>query len=401
MSNKTQKLVIRVICVILAVLMAGSVLLSILPLTAGAVTKEQIDKLEGELDTIQQQLKEITSQINSLEYSQAEALAKKTVLDNRMELTQALIDNLTDQIAEYGVLIEEKEQEVADRQVEENEQWDKYKVRIRAMEENGTISYYAILFGARDFADMLSRMDMISSIMDYDEHLYDELVTARKATEDAKAALEQTKQDAEGKKVELQDAQKELETQIEEAGALIESIENDINAAQKFYDQVSEEEDALKDKISELQKEYERQNSKVVGTGRFIWPTTSNVVTSGFGGRNTGISGASTNHKGIDIRAGYGAPIYAADSGTVLISQKVSSYGNYITIGHGNGYTTLYGHMSRRLVSAGDTVTQGQLIGYAGATGVANAPHLHFEIWKNGTRVNPLDYFDSSTYRMK
>lgn len=401
MSNKTQKLVIRIICIVLAVLMAGSVLLSVLPITAGAVTKEQIKKLEGELDTIQQQLKEITSQINSLEYSQAEALAKKTVLDNRMELTQALIDNLTDQIAEYGVLIEEKEQEVVERQAEEDEQWDKYKVRIRAMEENGTISYYAILFGARDFADMLSRMDMISSIMDYDEHLYDELVTAREATEEAKAVLEQTRQDAEGKKVELQDAQKELETQIEEAGALIESIENDINEAQKFYDQVSEEEDALKDKISELQKEYERQNSKVVGTGRFIWPTTSNVVTSGFGGRNTGISGASTNHKGIDIRAGYGAPIYAADSGTVLISQKVSSYGNYITIGHGNGYTTLYGHMSRRLVSAGDTVSQGQLIGYAGATGVANAPHLHFEIWKNGTRVNPLDYFNSSTYRMK
>ncbi len=397
MSNKAQKIVIRVICVILALLMAGSVLLYVLP-SAGAVTKAEIEKKEEELKAIRQQLKETQSQINSLEYDQAQALAKKTVLDNQMELTQKIIDNLNEQILEYGNLIEEKEAEVGERQAEENEQWERYKVRIRAMEENGTISYYAIIFGARDFADMLSRIDMIGSIMDYDENLYEKLVAAREATEAAKADLEQTKVELEDKRVEQKDAQQDLERQIEEAGQLIQQIESDIDQAQEFYDQVSEDEDRVKDEVEELQKEYDRQHTKVVGTGRFIWPVDSNVVTSGFGSRNTGIAGASTNHKGVDLKAGYGANIYAADSGTVLVSALSSSYGNYITISHGNGYTTLYGHMSKRLVKAGDTVKQGQVIGYAGATGIANGPHLHFEIWENGNRVNPLKYFSAGSY---
>ena len=113
MSNKGQKLFIRIMCVILAVLMAGSVLIGILSATAGAVTQADIDKLEDDRDAIQQRMKEIRSQINSLEYDQSVASAKKEILDEQIELTQQLIDNLNSQIAEYNELIREKEQEVA------------------------------------------------------------------------------------------------------------------------------------------------------------------------------------------------------------------------------------------------------------------------------------------------
>ena len=401
MSKKSQQLFIRVMCIILALLMAGSVLVSILSSTAGAVTQSDIDKLEDELGSIQQRLKEVRSQINSLEYDQSVALAKKQVLDSRIDLTQQLIDNLNEQIAEYNELIRDKAQEVADRQAEEDSQIELYKEHIRSMEENGVVSYYSIVFGAKDFSDMLSRIDVVTSLMSYDEQVYNDLVASRQATENAKAALEDTRATSESRRSELQQAEAELQEQQEEATALIATIQQDIDQARQLYDQVDKEEDAIKDRISKLEEELRKQNTRVVGTGSFQGPADSNVVTSGFGGRNTGISGASTNHKGIDIRAGYGANIYAADSGTVVTSELSSSYGNYIVISHGNGKTTLYGHMSRRLVKAGDTVKKGQIIGYAGATGVANGPHLHFEIWENGNRVNPLNYFKSGTYVFK
>ncbi len=397
MSKKGQKLFIRIICILLAVLMAGSVLVSVLASTAGAVTQEQIKKLQEELAGLRQQQKEIKSEINSMEYEQKQVTAKKQVLDQRMELTLSVIENLTAQIEQYGIYIQEKEQEVQQRQALENEQWEQYKVRIRAMEENGTVSYYAIIFGARDFSDMLSRIDMISSIMDYDETLYQRLVSARKATEAAKATLEGVKADVEAAKAEQEEAEAQLEIEQQEAIDLLNSLQNNIDEAQAMYDQASEEEDKLKDEITKLQRQWEAQQ-RVKGTSVFKWPVDSNVVTSGYGARNTGIAGASTNHKGVDLKASTGANIYASDTGKVVTSAYSSSYGNYVVIDHGNGFTTLYAHMSKRLVNVGDKVTKGQKIGLAGATGIVNGPHLHFEIWKNGNRVNPLQYFDKSSY---
>ena len=397
MTNKTQKLFIRIICVILAVVLAGSVLVTILASSAGAVTEAEIKKLQEELSGLRQQQKELKSEINSIEYEKKQIIAKKQVLDQRMELTLQVIDNLTAQIGQYEIYIGEKQQEVEARQAAENEQWEQYKVRIRAMEENGTVSYYAIIFGARDFADMLSRIDMISSIMDYDETLYERLVEARKATENAKATLESVKADMEAKREEQKQAQADLEVEQQEATDLILQLQDNIDEYQKVYEEKSADEDRLKDEIIQMQREYEA-SQRVKGTGRFLWPVDSNVVTSGWGGRNTGIPGASTNHGGVDLKALTGANIYATDTGTVIKSAYSSSYGNFIVIDHGNGYCSLYGHMSKRLKSVGDVVNRGDLIGLSGATGIVNGPHLHFEIWENGNRINPLQFFDSSTY---
>ena len=100
----------------------------------------------------------------------------------------------------------------------------------------------------------------------------------------------------------------------------------------------------------------------------------------------------------MDVGASYGSSIYAADGGTVLTSTYSSSYGYYIVIYHGNGTTTLYAHLSQLLVSAGDSVSQGELIAYSGNSGASTGPHLHFEVSVGGSRVNPLDYFDSGSF---
>ena len=127
--------------------------------------------------------------------------------------------------------------------------------------------------------------------------------------------------------------------------------------------------------------------------GGYIWPVSSRKITSPFGPRNTGIPGASTNHKGVDIGGVYySSEVHAAKAGTVIVSERSSSYGEYVVISHGSGNTTLYAHMSSRNVSVGDVVEQGDVIGITGSTGISSGPHLHFEITENGVRVDPLQY---------
>ena len=124
----------------------------------------------------------------------------------------------------------------------------------------------------------------------------------------------------------------------------------------------------------------------------FIWPTACRTITCYYGPRIHPITRRPSNHNGIDIGASYGSTISAANSGTVTAAGFNTGYGYYVTINHGNGYSTLYGHMCRYIVSAGDYVTQGQTIGYVGSTGWSTGPHLHFTIYYNGTTVNPLGY---------
>ena len=125
---------------------------------------------------------------------------------------------------------------------------------------------------------------------------------------------------------------------------------------------------------------------------RYIWPSDCRLITSGYGGREQPTPGASTTHMGVDIGASYGSYIYAVKSGTVVGSKySWGGYGNYVEIDHGNGNFTLYAHMSERLVEVGEHVEQGEVIGLCGSTGISTGPHVHYEIWENYTRINPLN----------
>ena len=147
----------------------------------------------------------------------------------------------------------------------------------------------------------------------------------------------------------------------------------------------------LSEPVVELQARGTKPRPSWFPTGSFRWPT-SGVITSYFGYRNTGISGASTYHKAIDIANRKGTPIYAADGGTVTFAGYNGSLGYYITIDHGNGFKTIYGHNSALYVSRGDKVYKGQKIAAMGNTGTSSGSHCHFGVSKNGTWVNPLNY---------
>lgn len=361
-----------------------------------ATTQSEINSLKNQKKDIENRQQQIAAEINSMEYEQKSLLAKKEVLDRQILLMHEDIENTNAQIEQYTRLISEKEADIVTAQQEEDEQLAKFKHRIRAMEEAGSISYLSILFEANSFSDLLARIDFIGEVMAYDEQLYEQLKAAKQATIQAKADLVLAKKEQETKRAELKDKNAELEKQLLEVTALAVEIDNNINAAKEQYQQELDAAKKIQNEINKKLEELKKQQSQVKGTGKLIWPTPScNIVTSPYGTRIHPIYGDPRKHYGIDIGAKYGANIVAADGGTVIISAYSSSYGNYAVISHGNGMTTLYAHMSQRLVKVGAVVKQNDLIGKVGSTGASTGPHLHFEVTTNGSRVNPLNYFSN------
>ena len=154
-------------------------------------------------------------------------------------------------------------------------------------------------------------------------------------------------------------------------------------------------------KERELQAQLAAQGVTIVSEKGFKWPSYATTITSLFGSRTHPVTGRPNNHTGVDIAAAGGTDIWAAKSGVVLTSTYKSSYGNYVVISHANGESTLYAHMSKRLVSEGDKVTQGQTIGLVGTTGSSTGNHLHLEVRLNGQRQDPLNYFRGSTFTLR
>ena len=145
-----------------------------------------------------------------------------------------------------------------------------------------------------------------------------------------------------------------------------------------------------------------RQHLVGIGSSGLLWPTPGHyLITSPFGNRRDPFTGVIRMHNGIDIGAPFGVPIVAVANGVVtFVGYDAGGFGNWIIIDHQNGFQTWYAHNSRNRVRIGDRVTQGQHIADVGSTGSSTGPHLHFELWVDGARVDPLQFFPG-IYRLR
>lgn len=380
--------------------LALALLLTALDFTGAlAVTQADINALQSDADELDAKRKELESQLDSLSDDKAQALKRKELLDQQISNTSAQIANVEAQISEYEELITQTEAELADAEEREEAQYELFCSRVRSMEEQGTVSYWSVLFKADSFTDLLSRLDFVNEIMDYDQRVIQDLQDLQQEITEKKESLEDSRSESEAAKAKLVSEKSTLDKQRADAVALV----NEINANEAEYqstlDAIDAEEEAIQARIVELSRQLAAQQAASGQTtsnaalGGYIWPVSSRRITSPFGNRNTGIAGASTNHKGVDIGGVYySSEVHAAKAGTVIVSQYSSSYGNYVVVSHGSGNTTLYAHMSSRSVSVGQWVDQGDVLGITGSTGISSGPHLHFEITENGVRVNPLQY---------
>lgn len=411
-----KKKAISIVCIILAFLMMVTLVVSVIgslgALAAGG--QDQIDALEQQKSELQSQQASIQTNIDDLIAQQADVIDQKAAMDEKNELARQEIELINEQIDVYTGLIEDKAEELEKAEAAEQAQYELYRKRVRAMEEEGSYTYLDILFQCRSLSDVLSAIDMIGEIMDSDKRLFEEYKTARENTEQVKAEYEATLAQL-GEKQETLEAEKaELEEQIAAAVEVINKLQDDIDAAKAEYAkaaaaeaaaqasinaiiaQMQAEEEAARQEAAQNNQQYTGTGSTATGT--YIWPCPSSTyVTSAFGMRDHPLFGDERPHSGIDIAGSAGSEVLAADSGTVAVATYSSSYGNYVTIYHSNGDYTLYAHMSSLAVSAGQSVTQGDVIGYVGSTGWTTGPHLHFEIRVNGSTVDPLSYFSNYT----
>ena len=407
----------KILSALLAILMSVSLVVGVLPTQVFAVTQAEIDELQRKKEELEEKVKEKQSAVDELEKKQAGVLKQKKALDERNEYLYEQLSINTEQIALYDQLIAQKALEVDAAKAKELEQLERYRKRVRAMEENGNADFLAMLLNSNSLGEFLTAIDDIGEIMESDKLLEDAYIAARENTERVKADYEEFKAGLEVKKRELNDEKGEIESEIAEASQLIEKIKSDIDSNSEELEELlkaeEEAEDLIAKKIAELeeQKRLEEEANKIhqgeeggggggipgggesIASGNFAWPCACTYITSRVGGRIHPISGVYKYHSGMDIGCQYGDAVWASDSGTVILAGVNGGYGNCVMIDHGyvNGdnYYTLYGHLSSIAVSYGQTVSQGEYIGAVGSTGVSTGPHLHFEIRNS---AGPTDF---------
>ena len=367
---------------------------------AGAVTQSEIDALKAEQAASQARQDELEEQLADVEADQAEAQQRRQLLQAQLDAINNEIENIDKQIAYYDQEIAQKEAEQAEAEANEQAQYELFCQRVRAMEEEGTVSYWSILFNSESFSEMLDRLADIDAVMAYDNQVMDELIAIREEIIALRTQLETSRAEEQAARDQQAAKQAEQQAKVAEAQELLDQINADVAEVNRQLDAESEAAAEIQAEIAQKQKQLEEQrrqnNITIDSETSYLWPLPGYYrLSSLFGYRIHPITGEAHSHTGIDIPAPGNTPILACKSGQVVTSAYHYSYGNYVVIDHGNGNSTLYAHMSSRAVSEGNMVTQGQTIGYVGTTGSSTGNHLHLEVRDNYTRVDPESKFPS------
>ena len=404
---------------VMAVIMLLSLILSLIPTKAGAASSSEIRKqlsaLKEDKKEIDAKLKEVKGQLKDNTNEIKGIVSQKDAIDQEIQLLHQQIDNINYQVASYALLIADKQDELDDANFRLDELNEKNKERLRAMEEEGEVSYWSVIFKANSFSDLLDRISMVQEINAADQRRLQEISEVAQQVAAVQTELMREKTDLESVKAELDVAQVTLDERRAEADQLLQEL---IARGEEFEALIDESEELQSDLMKQIAKkekdlkaaEYQEWLATYVPTTRpsgtdttpstqapsssgWIKPLKSYSLTSPFGMRVHPISKKWKMHEGVDMSAPQGTPIYAAKSGKVTTtSYQEGGAGYYVSINHGDGFSSIYMHMTHYIVKPGDYVAAGQVIGYVGSTGGSTGPHLHFGISYNGSYVNPMNY---------
>ena len=420
---RKRKLWVSILAGILAVIMVLGLVAGVLPSLVNGAKVQSSSELKQQLDALKSDKKKIDKEIAALEDQLSDNLKdvkamvnRKNTIDQQVFMLHEQVANMNEQIAAYSMLIADKQEELDAAQAHLTELNEKNKERVRAMEEDGSLSYWSVLFKANDFADLLDRLNMIEEIAAADQRRLKEMSEAAQVVADAKSSLETEKAGLEQNKAELAETEKELEAKRDEADKLLTELVATGEEYQALIDAAEKEAASLGEDIESAQDAYdEAKHKEWLATS--VPPTTSSRPSGGSAGTGNTVNGVKwlipcnytkfsspfgwrvhpvykdwRFHYGVDLAAAKGTPIIASRSGVVKTAQYNYSAGYYVAIDHQDGFETRYMHMTHYIVSKGDYVTAGQVIGYVGSTGTSTGPHLHFSVLYNGSQVNPANY---------
>ncbi len=455
---KNKKFWVSLMAGIMAAVMLLSLILSIIPQAHAEQSsdeiREQIKEMEAENAEIQAGIDSLNNQLDDLRDQQqgnrdeiADIVDQKSLIDQQVGLLHSQVALMNEQIAAYNVLIADKQEDLEEAEARLQELNDKYKERIRAMEEDGDISYWSVLFEANSFSDLLDRLNMVQEIAAADSRRLEELRLAAEEVETARIALVTEREALLVAKEELDATQETLQLKSDEADLLLTELVarmDELSLQEDEYLQYLEEQEDLLEDLEDRLNDAENDLEEAIDReywATYVPPTTAPTRPTG-GGNNAGAGTAGTphvdesgitwltpcdyrrvasvfgwrvhpvhkdwrHHNGVDLAASClmdrngktDSPIIATREGVVTISGWSDSAGWYVKIDHLDGYTSVYMHMcTRPAVKVGDYVTAGEYLGCIGTTGTSTGDHLHFGIMKWNERKGKYEYVDPMIY---
>lgn len=393
-----------------------------------ATEGSNLSEAQQEKKTLENDLQKAKELIDSLKGSKEDIQSEVEKLDKQLNEISGKVKELESQLSKKRQEIANTESALNKAKEQEKKQYRNMKKRIQFMYENGQTSYVEMLLSADSFTDFLNAVEYITQISQYDRKMLKEYQNMQVTIADTQKTLETDYASLQSLQAKVQEEKQAVAALESAKKGELNDVADDLTDAQSVAKAYEAEIQAQNEVIAQIQAAQKRaaeqqaaqqqaqaaeenqgatdaagknqntaQNTIPSGngqsTGSMMWPCPSSKrVTSDYGPRTSPTNGASSNHKGIDIGAAYGADIVAADGGTVLVATYSSSGGNYVIIDHGGGLCTVYMHASSLTVSAGQTVSKGQVIAKVGSTGISTGNHLHFGVTLNGVYVSPWGY---------
>ena len=399
--------------------------------------EQQLQQLEQENQKYQKILDDTKSDIAEKEEYKSALVSKVQVLDEKIAVTREKISSLNDDIKEKQDAYDKGLSEVED-------QFDALANRLRILYMSGNATDLEIIFGAKDFSDLIDKMELVKSLANSDKELISEIQTKLDELSTKKESLEADKKDLETQQASLKSDQDEFNKLISDNDEILKNLYASNSEAQHSLESAALQSDEIEAKISEYyaaQKAAAEQAAKASqsSSSSSLSSSSSSSSSSGSSSSGSSSSGSSSvivpsgsgfawptpgfvslssewfedrevyNHGGIDIAGAgiMGTPVVAAADGTVVATNSSCThnwgksyscgcgggYGNYVMISHAGGKMTVYGHLTSLTVSSGQSVSRGQVIGYVGSTGNSTGPHLHYECRLNGVRYNPMSEY--------
>ena len=438
----SKKRITAVTASVLAGVMVISLLASLLTGFVSAASsseiQNQIDILEQEQEALKEQMAQLESDLEANKKDIKSMIARKNGIDQQIALLHAQITVVKQTITAYNLMIADKQDELDMAEKRLGTLYAAYKDRIRAMEEQGEISYWSVIFEANSFFEMLDHINMVAEIARADRQRLDEIRKVAQQVDQARVELQEHKKSLEQQRQELEATEQSLAVKRGEAdGLLLELLVKGDEYAFEMDESEKLQHD-LMNQIAGLENDKELAEylewlatsvpptttttvppttkpkptvrpttrptdpTNQAGSGNvadgYVWyvPTKDYKVTSEFGPRTHPVTGKpNTYHYGIDLAAAEGTPIFATRDGVVRVAAyQEGGAGYYVSLGHEGGYISVYMHMTHYIVKKGEYVKAGQIIGYVGSTGGSTGNHLHFGIAKDGTYMNPRLFLD-------
>lgn len=380
-----------------------------------ATAATDVSEYAKKIQDINEKQQELDEKIKDAEKDIEDETEKQELIKKKISAVNEKVELLNSYMTQLEIEIAENQRKLDKQQKDIESGVANFKKRLRAMYLSGDNTYSSVLFESGDFYDMLMRMELIKRVAKHDNKVISDLIAVKNEYEQTKSELEKQQSDYDKQNEDLTSQKEELDKLYSSSEKLQKEYEDKKAELEKKNKEYAEEREAFETELSSLlstssnatREEAEAAANEALSANLsntdFGWPVPSSyTVTSGIGAR------WGTQHNGIDIAGGKGSEICASESGTVVTINTTCThnygksqscgcghgYGNYILIDHGNGFATLYGHLTSVNVNVGDNVTKGHQIGTMGSTGYSTGYHLHFELRYNGTYINPVSYLN-------